>query len=137
MIDGLKQAAVAPQAEPAENGALGRQGGGQQPPGNAAAQHVEDRIQDLPGGPATWAASDTGLGQERRDQRPFGVTQIGFVSQAVAAILPPGGRGPHCGSRSGFSTLLESYRPRPLNPFRDGLLERKERPKTYVSSVPE
>jgi hypothetical protein len=48
------------------------------------------------------------LGQERRDHRPFGVSQIGFVTQAVAAILPPGGRGPQCGSRSGFSTLLES-----------------------------
>ena len=44
-------------------------------------------------------------------------------------MLQPGGRGPGA-SRSGFSTLLESSRPRPLNPPRqihhplsDGLLE--------------
>jgi hypothetical protein len=35
-----------------------------------------------------------------------GLEQAGVAPQA--AILPPGGRGPHCGSRSGFSTLLES-----------------------------
>ncbi len=54
--------------------------------------------------------------QKRRDDRPLGISQVGFLSKARAAIPPPGGRGPHGASRSGFSTLLESSRPRPLNP---------------------
>jgi hypothetical protein len=121
VVDGLKQAGVPPQAEPAKDRALGRQVGRQEAPGNAAAQDIEDRVEDLAGGPAARTSSSVGLGQERREQRPFGVGQIGFVTQAVAAILPPSGRGPHRASRSGFSTLLESRHPRPLNPFRDGL----------------
>ena len=64
--------------------------------------------EDLALGPASRSSEGVELGQEWLDQSPYGISQIGFVTQAIAAILPPGGRGPHCGSRSGFSTLLES-----------------------------
>ncbi len=44
MVNGFKQTGVPPQAEPAEDGALGRQIRRQQPPGNATAQGIEDRV---------------------------------------------------------------------------------------------
>jgi hypothetical protein len=37
--------------------------------------------------------------QERLDQRPFSIGQIGFVTQANAAVLPSSGWGPHRSSR--------------------------------------
>src|SRR4051794_9531588 len=76
-------------------GALGRQVPWEKPPRDAAAQHIEDRIHDRPHGPE---ARTTILGrrrQERLDQNPFGIGQIGFVTQPYAAMLPPSGWGPH------------------------------------------
>jgi hypothetical protein len=60
-------------------------------------------------------------GHQGRKQSPFGIGQISFISQPIAAMLPPSGWGPHGASKSGFSKPLESAPPRPLNPFRSGL----------------
>ncbi len=124
MVDGLKQAGVTPQAEPAKDRALGRKVGRQESSGSAAAQDIKDRVQDLPGGLAPGASSSVRLGQERLDQSPFGIGQISFVTQAVAAILPPGGLGLHRASRAGFSTPSEARHGQPLDPVQDGLSER-------------
>lgn len=116
MVDGLEQTRVPPQVEPAKDRALGRQIRRQQPPGDTTAQRVRNCAQDLPGGPAAQATSGLRLGPERLDQRPFGIGQIGFVAQAVAAILPPSGRDLHCASKLGFSTLPKSSWSQTLNP---------------------
>src|ERR687886_2821560 len=100
----------------------------EQPPRHPAAQHVKDRVEDLAKRPGPRSPTLFRLGHERLDQRPFGIGQIGFVAQVIAAMLPPGGRGPHRGSKAGFDNPLESRHPRPLNPFRAGLLETEHEP---------
>ena len=57
------------------------------------------------------------------DHNPLGVGQVSLVTQRLAAMLLSGGRRPHGGPRSVSATFLESHRHRPLNPFRNGLLE--------------
>ena len=110
VVDGLKQVGIAPEAEPAEDGALGRQIGGQQPPSNAAAQHIEDRVR-ISSRPAPGSSAGARRGQERPDQRPFGIGQIDLVAQAVAAIRQRSGGGLRRGFKSGFGTLLEPRLP--------------------------
>jgi hypothetical protein len=107
VVDGLEWAGVPPQARPEEDGAFGQQIRTQEPLGNAAALHVEDfggisRVDQA--GVIPGRAAQAGAARSE----PIGHGQIGFVTQAVATIRPPGGRGPHCGSRAGFNTLLES-----------------------------
>jgi hypothetical protein len=47
------------------------------------------------------------LGQERRDQRPFSIGQIGFVSQAVHIAVPDQASAPSWNhSGLGHSTLF-------------------------------
>src|SRR5215207_5385544 len=89
---------VSRHSEPAKDRALGRQIGGQKPPRNPAAQHVKDGVHDLATGPCRGSALAQRLGQTRLDQRPLGIGEIGFVAQALAAIVPSSGRGPHRGS---------------------------------------
>src|SRR5215212_7893230 len=93
----------------------------QEPPRDATAQHVKDRIDDLAQGPRTRSPASVRDRHEGLDESPLGIAQIGFVAQVIAAMLPPSGWGPHRGS-GGFDTLSEARRSQPLNPFRSGLL---------------
>jgi hypothetical protein len=95
VVQALEQARVAPQGKPAEHRALGRQIARQKPPRDPAAQDVEDGVHHL----AQAGSGPTAPGRhrkERLDQSPFCVGQIRFLSQPVAAMLPPGGQGPPC-----------------------------------------
>jgi putative ABC transport system substrate-binding protein len=47
-----------------------------------------------------------GRRQIRLDQPPFVIGQIGLVTQHIAAMLPPGGWGPHGASQVGFDNRL-------------------------------
>jgi hypothetical protein len=51
------------------------------------------------------------LWNERLDEGPFGIGEVGFVTQLVAAMLSPSGRRPHRGSREGFDIPSESRPP--------------------------
>src|SRR5215218_7579538 len=114
--DPAEQPFVAPAAEVAKGRAFGRQILRDQAPGNAPAQHVEDGIQDLAGGPGSRATARGRLRHERGNHRPLRIRQVCFVTKAGAAMLPPSSRGPQGTSRSGFSTRLETPPSRPINP---------------------
>src|SRR4051794_40296774 len=116
VVDPAKQPFVAPAAEVAKGRAFGRQILRDQAPGNAPAQHVEDGIQDLAGGPGSRATARGRLRPERGHHRPLRIRQVCFVTKAGAAMLPPGSWGPHGTSRSGFSTRLKAPPSRPINP---------------------
>src|SRR3954452_18184503 len=73
-------------------------------------------VQDLPRRPDRRPTTRRTLRHQWTDHRPLGIGQVGFVTKAHAAMPPPGGRGPHGASKSGFSTLLEAPPSRPLNP---------------------
>src|SRR5829696_226774 len=126
VVDPAEQPFVAPAAEVAKGRAFGRQSLRDQAPGNAPAQHVEDGIQDLAGGPGSRATAQGRLRHERGHHRPLRIRQVCFATKADAAMLPPSSRGPHGTSRSGFSTRLKAPPSRPINPthpFPDGLSE--------------
>src|SRR4051812_28746819 len=116
VVDPAEQPFVAPAAEVAKGRAFGRQILRDQAPGNAPAQHVEDGIQDLAGGPGSRAPARGRLRHERGHHRPLRIRQVCFVTKAGAAMLPPGSWGPHGTSRSGFSTRLEAPPSQPINP---------------------
>src|SRR5215203_1556815 len=116
VVDPAEQPFVAPAAEVAKGRAFGRQILRDQAPGNAPAQHVEDGIQDLAGGPGSRATARGRLRHERGNHRPLRIRQVCFVTKADAAMLPPSSRGPHGTSRSGFSTRLKAPPSRPINP---------------------
>src|SRR4051812_47207439 len=117
VVDPAEQPFVAPAAEVAKGRAFGRQILRDQAPRDAPAQHVEDGIQDLAGGPHGRATARGRLRHERGNHPPLRICQVCFVTKAGAAMLPPGNRGPHGTSRSGFSTRLESPPSRILNPL--------------------
>src|SRR3954463_11565292 len=117
VVDPAKQSFVAPAAEVAKGRAFGRQILRDQAPRDAPAQHVKDGIQDLAGGPGSRATARGRLRHERGNHPPLRICQVCFVTKAGAAMLPPGNRGPHGTSRSGFSTRLESPPSRILNPL--------------------
>src|SRR3954447_7666198 len=128
VVDPAEQPFVAPAAEVAKGRAFGRQILRDQAPGNAPAQHVEDGIQDLAGGPGSRAPARGRLRHERGHHRPLRIRQVCFVTKAGAAMVPPGSWGPHGTSRSGFSTRLKAPPARPINPthpFPDGLLQKR------------
>ena len=50
-------------------------------------------------------------GKMRRDHRPLRVRQISLVAQALAAMLRPGGRGPHDASSSVSTTCWNHSNP--------------------------
>src|SRR3954469_14680684 len=116
VVDPAEQPFVAPAAEVAKGRAFGRQILRDQAPGNAPAQHVEDGIQDLAGGPGGRATARGRLRHERGNHRPLRIRQVCFVTKAGAAMVPPGSWGPHGTSRSGFSTRLKAPPSRPINP---------------------
>src|SRR3954452_6351118 len=117
VVDPAEQPFVAPAAEVAKGRAFGWQILRDQAPRDAPAQHVEDGIQDLAGGPGSRATARGRLRHERGNHPPLRICQVCFVTKAGAAMLPPGNRGPHGTSRSGFSTRLESPPSRILNPL--------------------
>src|SRR3954462_10569321 len=116
VVDPAEQPFVAPAAEVAKGRAFGRQILRDQAPRDAPAQHVEDGIQDLAGGPGSRATARGRLRHERGNHRPLRIRQVCFVTKAGAAMLPPGSWGPHGTSRSGFSTRLKAPPSRPINP---------------------
>src|SRR4051812_31133942 len=67
----------------------------EQSPSPPAPQHVEDRVHHLAQRPFSWPPPLVRFGHERLDQSPLRIGQIRFVTQPVAAMLPPSGRGPH------------------------------------------
>src|SRR3954470_5596350 len=116
VVDPAEPPFVAPAAEVAKGRAFGRQILRDQAPRDAPAQHVEDGIQDLAGGPGGRATARGRLRHERGNHRPLRIRQVCFVTKAGAAMLPPGSQGPHGTSRSGFSTRLKAPPARPINP---------------------
>lgn len=90
---------ASPTAEVAEHRALRWQVLGQESPGDATPQNVEDALQDLPPRPQRRPPTRSWFGQQGRNNGPLPIGQIRFVSQAGAALLPPGVRGPHGASR--------------------------------------
>src|SRR3954463_15869154 len=116
VVDPAKQPFVAPAAEVAKGRAFGRQILRDQAPGNAPAQHVEDGIQDLAGGPGSRAPARGRLRHERGHHRPLRIRQVCFVTKAGAAMVPPGSWGPHGTSGSGFTTRLKAPPSWPINP---------------------
>jgi hypothetical protein len=89
----------------------GRELTGEKPPCNAT---PKSRVDDLAKGPRPGSPAPVRDRHERLDQSPFGITQIGFGAQVIAAMLPPSGRVPRGASREGFDHPLESP-PLPLN----------------------
>ena len=67
----------------------------QHAPGTAAAQHVEDGIDDFAHRPGPFSAGPCGRRQQRREHLPFGIGQIAGVAQVVPVVLCPGLAGPH------------------------------------------
>src|SRR3954452_6608335 len=116
VVDPAELPFVAPAAEVAKGRAFGWQILRDQAPRDAPAQHVEDGIQDLAGGPGSRATARGRLRHERGNHRPLRIRQVCFVTKAGAAMVPPGSRGPHGTSRSGFSTRLKAPPARPINP---------------------
>src|SRR3954465_2707738 len=55
----------------------------------------ELRVDDLSKGPVGRPPQLGGPGHMRLDDSPFGIGQVGFVTESRAAILLAGGRGPH------------------------------------------
>src|SRR5208282_1729749 len=64
--------------------------------------------------------SRAGLGRwrhERGNDFPLGVRQVASVTQVIAAMLPPGGRGPHQALQTGFDNRLESHLNPAIHPY--------------------
>jgi hypothetical protein len=95
VVHALEQAGIAPCRELTIYRGPGRQIVREEPPGDAATQHVEDRVQNLAKRPRPWSPKRLWRRHERLDESPLGIGQVGFVAQMIAAMLPPSGRGPH------------------------------------------
>jgi hypothetical protein len=94
-----------PAPEIAEHRALGRQLLGQEIPRAAAAQEIEDGVQDLAQIDRARPTEAARGRQVRHDQGELGVGQVGCVACRRPRILAPGGSGP--GHRS-FLTVWQS-----------------------------
>ena len=77
MVDAGEQAIVVPSAEVAIDRALRRQVLRQKAPWNAATQNKEDAVYDVPQRPQPRPPERVGGRQQRFEDRPFGVGQIG------------------------------------------------------------
>jgi hypothetical protein len=65
-----------------------------------------------------------GRRHQRLEDFPLRVRQVASVAQALAAMLPPGGRSPHLIFQADFDDRLESHRNPAIHPkfeFQDGL----------------
>src|SRR3954467_15958970 len=70
---------------------ISRQG---MPPRRIEGRH-QGGVDDLSKGPVGRPPQLSGPGHMRLDDSPFGIGQVGFVTESRAAILLAGGRGPH------------------------------------------
>src|SRR5262249_49988563 len=77
------------------DGLPGREGRGQHPPPDAAAQHVEDRVVDHPIGVQARTPPPPGRGQDGRDQAPGRVVDVAGVAHRVGWGVPWGRRCSH------------------------------------------
>ena len=82
-----------------------RQVMGQQAPGAAAAQDIEDGVQDFPFGILLWAAPRLGCGHIGGNQRPFLVSEVGRVR--CSGCHAANGNAPYSVIASFLNTLLE------------------------------
>lgn len=111
--------------EPSMDGPPRRKVPRQEPPRAARPQNLEDRIDDLSQRPALGPPGTHRLRQMRLQERPFRVRDIAFRSAGASGYARAGWSGSTSQLQKGFSNLLESGDPRPLNPFRDGLSGRQ------------
>ena len=81
------------------DGLPGRELVGQEPPSAAAAHHVEDGVQELAGSVSARTAAGLGFGDERLEDAPFLVGEVGGVGSS-------GGHGTAAPSRFGSRILL-------------------------------
>jgi hypothetical protein len=126
MVEGREQTLAAKAQEPAVDGGHRREVLGQQAPGAARPQYIEDGVHDLAHRPQPWPARPGGRRHERSNDLPLLIRQIASVAQMIAAMLPPGGRRPHDGLQAGFDNRLESHLNPTIHPtavFQDSLLE--------------
>ena len=79
-----QHARVAEAGEPSIDGLPRREAVGQHPPGTAAAQHIEDGVEDLAHRPSRWAPDRRRRRKQRRQHRPFGIRQVAGEAQALA-----------------------------------------------------
>ena len=82
-MDLFPQPLVSPAAEVVVDGLPGWQVVGQQPPGAAGSQPVGDGVDQLPAVMDGWAAARLGGRDERGEQLPLGVGQVGWVAATV------------------------------------------------------
>jgi hypothetical protein len=108
MVDLLPQPLLPPAAEVVVDGLPGRQVVGQQPPGTAGPQPVGHGVDQLAAVMEGWAAAGLGRRDERGQELPLGIGQVG-------GIVPAGwghGRLPHrvgirtAADHTGFSDTL-------------------------------
>src|SRR3954453_10112394 len=133
MRDRLPHMGTSPRREPAVDRLPRRKARRQHPPRDAAAQDVEDRVDDLAHGPLRRSPDASWSRQKRFQDGPFGVGQVTGKAKSVAHMLRAGGCGPHQAvhpTRSRQPVGITSYRghptPIPL-PFRDSLLAEPKR----------
>ena len=125
--NGLPHMTASPGREPAVDRLPGRETGRQHPPRNAAAQHVEDGIDDLAHWPLRRSPDRCWRRQQRFQHGPFGVRQVTGEAEPVAHMLRAGGCGPHGGvhptwSRQPVGTTSYRGHPTPIPlAFRDSL----------------
>jgi hypothetical protein len=120
MVERLEHAPVPPGCKPAIGRALGGKVARQKPPGDTAAHHVEDPVDDLAQQPGQRPTGPLRRRQQRRNQPPLRIRQICFVSESRATMLPVSGWGPHRSLQGGLNNPLESRATQPLNPFGTG-----------------
>jgi hypothetical protein len=94
VVQALQHAAVAQAREPAVDRPPRREALRQQAPRTARAQHVEDRVHDLPHRPRPAPSPTRGGRKQRPEDAPLCVGHVAHVAQARAVMLPPGARGP-------------------------------------------
>ena len=120
---------ASPGREPAIDGLPRREAGWQHAPCDAAAQDVEDGVDDLAHRPLRRSANAGWRRQKRLQNGPLGVRQVTGEAKPVAHMLRAGGCGPHGRvhpTRSRQPVGITSYRDHPTPiplPFRDSLLE--------------
>ena len=76
MVDRLPNSRIPPGSEPAVDGLSRWKAWRQHPPGDAAAQHVKDGVDDLPDRPSRSPPNRRSRWQQGRDDRPLGIGQV-------------------------------------------------------------
>ena len=110
MIEALPQAVVAKANEPAIGCLVRREVFGQQPPGTAAAQHIENRVQHFAHRPHPTSPGRGGRRQKRRENPPFFVGQIAAIAQMATVVQSSGFGRPHRRLQEKVSFSIDSLR---------------------------